>query len=152
MAVIIADKGKVAVDLSKAFKIMLLPAHKELGIYYPFLNGEGECEKMRLPLNDDTDGEALLSYLVQAKESDVILVWEDLLKNFRKEEGKQEEEEVQRLKEEVERLRRENEGLREENKGLRLQIEALEDADAAEVAAADREIEEIMEGVDHDDD
>jgi len=111
MAVIIADKGKVAVDLSKAFKIMLLPAHKELGIYYLFLNREGECEKMRLPLNDDTDGEALLSYLVQAKESDVILVWEDLLKNFRKEPERREEvqlrEEVERLRSEVKRLRNE---------------------------------------------
>ena len=151
MAVIIADKGRVAVDLSKAFRIMLLSANRELGIYYPFLNREGWCWKECLPLNEDTDGEALLTYLVQAKESDVILVWEEVLKSFRKE-RKEEEGEVQRLKEEVERLRRENEGLREENKGLRLQIEALEDADAAEVAAADREIEEIMEDVDHDED
>mgnify|MGYP000501116131 CR=1 FL=1 len=125
MAVIIADKGKVAVDLSKAFKIMLLPAHKELGIYYLFLNREGECEKMRLPLNDDTDGEALLSYLVQAKESDVILVWEDLLKNFRKDVGKQEEEEVQRLKEEVERLRSEVKRLRNECGLLMSDLDAL---------------------------
>lgn len=152
MAVIIADKGKVAVDLSKAFRIMVLPTHKELGIYYPFLNREGWCWKECLPLNEDIDGEALLAYLVQAKESDVILVWEEVLKNFRKESERQESEEIQRLKGELERLRRENEGLREEIRGLRLQIEALEDADAAEVAAADREIEEIMEGVDHDED
>ena len=123
MAVIIADKGKVAVDLSKAFKIMLLPAHKELGIYYLFLNREGECEKMRLPLNDDTDGEALLSYLVQAKESDVILVWEDLLKNFRKSERRGEEE-VQ-LREEIERLRSEVKRLRNECSLLMSDFDAL---------------------------
>jgi len=140
MAVIIA--GNVAYDLSKAFKIAV---SGDLIISYPFYSGVGECWVERLPLNKDTDGEALLSYLVQAKESDVILVWEDLLKNFRKKPERREE--VQ-LREEVERLRRENEGLREENKRLQLQIEALEDADAAEVAAADREIEEIMESRD----
>ena len=146
MAVIMA--GNVAYDLSKAFKIAV---SGDLIISYPFYSGVGECWVERLPLNKDTDGEALLAYLVQAKESDVILLWEEVLKNFRKDE-KEEGDEIQRLKEEVERLRRENEGLREENKGLRLQIEALEDADAAEVAAADREIEEIMEDVDHDED
>ena len=147
MAVIIAGKG--AYDLSKVFKMYVIDDTDNyfLCICYPFLDDEKgagwtEC----LPLNKDTDGEALLTYLVQAKESDVILVWEEVLKSFRKE-RKEEEGEVQRLKEEVERLRRENEGLREENKGLRLQIEALEDANAAEVAAADREIEEIMEGL-----
>ena len=146
MAVLIA--GRVAFDLSKAFKMQV--AGNYLFISYPFRGGE-EIWEEKLPLNEDTDSEALLSYLVQVKESDAILVWEELLKNFRKDE-KKEDKEIQRLKEEVERLRRENEGLREEVRGLRLQIEALEDADAAEVAAADREIEEIMEGVDHDDD
>jgi len=123
MAVIIADKGKVAVDLSKAFKIMLLPANKELGVYYPFLNREGWCWKECLPLNEDTDGEALLSYLVQAKESDVILVWEDLLKNFRKSERRREEE-VQ-LREEVERLRSEVKRLRNECSLLMSDFDAL---------------------------
>ena len=144
MAVIIAKK--VAFDLSKAFKMLVTSDNSYLCIYYPFSDSEGTCWEERLPLKKDTDSEALLSYLVQAKESDVILVWEELLKKFRKE--PEEEGEVQRLREEVERLRRENEGLREENKGLRLQIEALGDADAAEVAAADREIEEIMESRD----
>jgi len=148
MAVLIA--GRVAFDLSKAFK-MLVTTSQHLCIYYPFSDDKNECWKECLPLNEDTDGETLLTYLVQVKESDAILVWEEVLKNFRKDE-KKEGEEIQRLKEEVERLRRENEELREEVRGLRLQIEALEDADAAEVAAADREIEEIMEGVDHDDD
>jgi len=141
MAVIIADKGKVAVDLSKAFKIMLLPAHKELGIYYPFLNGEGECEKMRLPLNDDTDGEALLSYLVQAKESDVILVWEDLLKNFRKKPERREE--VQ-LREEVERLRREFERLRNECSLLMSDFDALKRRLADDEEDEDDEDDEII--------
>ena len=143
MAVIIAKK--VAFDLSKAFKMLVTASGKHLCIYYPFSDGKkGECWTECLPLNDDTDGENLLAYLVQAKESDVILIWDDLLKNFRKKPGRREE--VQ-LREEVERLRSEVKRLREENKRLQLQIEALEDAHAAEVAAADREID-----VDHDDD
>jgi len=106
MAVIIA--GNVAYDLSEAFKIAI---GGDLIISYPFYSGEGECWVERLPLNKDTDAEALLSYLVQAKESDVILVWEETLKNFRKEPERREEvqlrEEVERSRSEVKRLRNE---------------------------------------------
>jgi len=106
MAVIIA--GNVAYDLSKAFKIAV---SGDLIISYPFYSGVGECWVERLPLNKDTDGEALFAYLVQAKESDVILIWEDLLKNFRKKPERREEvqlrEEVERLRSEVKRLRNE---------------------------------------------
>ena len=122
MAVIIA--GNVVYDLSKAFKMQVTKDF--LFISYPFRDGE-EVEEGKLPLNNDTDGEALLSYLVQAKESDVILVWEDLLKNFRKKPEKQEEEkgEVQRLREEVEGLRRDFERLQNECKLLMYNFDAL---------------------------
>jgi len=101
MAVLIAKK--VAFDLSKAFKMLVTSDNSYLCIYYPFSDSEGTCWEERLPLKEDTDSEALLSYLVQAKESDVILVWEDLLKNFRKSERRGEEE-VQ-LREEIERVK-----------------------------------------------
>jgi len=125
MAVIIAKK--VAFDLSKAFKMLVTSDNSYLCIYFPFSDEEACCWEERLSLKEDTDGEALLSYLVQAKESDVILVWEDLLKNFRKKPEKQEEEkgEVQRLKEEVEGLRRDFERLQNECKLLMYNFDAL---------------------------
>jgi len=125
MAVIIAKK--VAFDLRKAFKMLVTSDNSHLCIYFPFSDSEGTCWEECLSLKEDTDGEALLSYLVQAKESDVILAWEDLLKNFRKKPEKQEEEkgEVQRLKEEVEGLRREFERLQNECKLLMYNFDAL---------------------------
>ena len=149
MAVIIAGKG--AYDLSKVFKMYVIDDTDNyfLCICYPFLDDEKgagwtEC----LPLNKDTDGEALLTYLVQAKESDVILVWEDLLKNFRKSERRGEEE-VQ-LREEVERLRSEVERLRKDYCMLMNDLNALERRLADDEGDEDDEDELIPVAVDDD--
>jgi len=127
MAVIIAKK--VAFDLSRAFKMLVTSDNFQLCIYYPFSDSEWE---ERLPITEGVDAEALLSYLVQVKESDVILVWDDLLKNFRKQEEEELKEEIRKLKEEL--LRRksaeaeaETEEGKEDIQSLKEEIQKLRD-------------------------
>jgi len=161
MAILIAGNG--AYDLSKAFKMYVIddPNNNFLCICYPFLDDEKgvgwtEC----LPLNKDTDGKTLLTYLVQAKESDVVLVWEDLLKNFKRREEDELKEEIRKLKEEllrrksaeaeaeteeekedIQSLKEEIQKLRDENERLRKDYCAL----MSELNALRRELEEHEE-------
>jgi len=154
MAVIIA--GNVAYDLSKAFKMLVTSDNFQLCIYYPFSDSEGTCWEERLPIVEGVDAEALLSYLVQVKESDTILVWEDLLENFRKQEEEELKEEIRKLKEEllrrksaeaetgeegkedIQSLKEEIQKLRDENERLRKDYCAL----MGELNALRRELEE----------
>ena len=160
MAVIIAKK--VAFDLSKAFKMLVTSDNFQLCIYYPFSDSEGTCWEERLPITEGVDAEALLSYLVQVKESNVILVWDDLLKNFRKQEEEELKEEIRKLKEEllrrksaeaeagaeteeekedIQSLKEEIQKLRDENERLRKDYCAL----MSELNALRRELEEHEE-------
>jgi len=152
MAVIIAKK--VAFDLRKAFKMLVTSDNSHLCIYYPF--SDSEC----LPITEGVDADALLSYLVQAKESDVVLVWEDLLENFKRQEEDELKEEIRKLKEEllrrksaeaeaeteegkedIQSLKEEIQKLREENERLRKDYCAL----MGELNALRRELEEHEE-------
>ena len=154
MAVIIAKK--VAFDLRKAFKMLVTSDNFQLCIYYPFSDSEGTCWEERLPITEGVDAEALLSYLVQVKESDVILVWEDLLENFKRQEEDELKEEIRKLKEEllrrksaeaeteeegkedIQSLKEEIQKLRDENERLRKDYCAL----MGELNALRRELEE----------
>jgi len=159
MAVIIAKK--VAFDLSKAFKMLVTSDNFQLCIYYPFSDSEGTCWEERLPIIEGVDAEALLSYLVQVKESDVVLVWEDLLENFKRQEEEELKEEIRKLKEEllrrksaeaeaeteeegkedIQSLKEEIQKLRDENERLRKDYCAL----MGELNALRRELEEHEE-------
>lgn len=156
MAVIIAKR--VAFDLRKAFKMLVTSDNFQLCIYYPFSDSEGVWEE-RLPIIEGVDAEALLSYLVQVKESDVVLVWEDLLENFKRQEENELKEEIRKLKEEllrrksaeaeteeegkedIQSLKEEVQKLRDENERLRKDYCAL----MGELNALRRELEEHEE-------
>ncbi|MCW7078234.1 MAG: hypothetical protein OCU22_03775 [Canidatus Methanoxibalbensis ujae] len=97
MAVIV-DKGKRAVDLKHALTLRID------GDY--LICDLGERVEL-FAIQEDTDEASLIFYLAQVKHRDIVVPYEELLKDCQRREDKvkQLEEEVKRLREELKRYK-----------------------------------------------
>ena len=141
MAVLVSLERRIALDLRHAFEIIITSEQFRDGVeqYLSILytNG-GEVLEETFPLPADVHVRGLLHLLADFKNTDKVIIYEDLIDGFKSPHAK--EDEIQKLKAENEKLKADNERLRKtvcdlmgDIQSLRERLEECEDDDESEI-------------------
>jgi len=108
MAVLVSLERKIAFDLKHAFGLFVADGEekKYLSILYSL---GSEVLEETLPLPADVHVKGLLHLLADFKNTDKVIIYEDLIDSFKQ---TKEKDEIQKLKAENEKLKADNERLR----------------------------------------
>ena len=105
MAVLVSLERRIALDLRHAFEI-IISSDNELCVFY--VSGDGVLEEI-FPLPSDVHTKGILHFLADFKNTDKVIIYEDLIDGFK---TTKEKDEIQKLKAENENLKADNERLR----------------------------------------
>jgi len=108
MAVLVSLERRIALDLRHAFEI-IISSDNELCVFYA--SGEGVLEET-FPLPSDVHTKGMLHLLADFKNTDKVIIYEDLIDGFKQTKVDEAISTIRKLKAENENLKADNERLR----------------------------------------